>query len=592
MEKVKKYIIDDKELMKEWDWKKNNELGYYPNEIMPGTHKKVFWKCAKCGYNWQATPHDRTRKNGRATGCPQCKRKKLSKDHLTPITGINDLETCYPEIAKEWNYSKNVNLLPSQVLKGSATVVWWKCSKCGKEWRTAVHNRTGKNSKTGCPDCSAKRTGDINARPIKGENDLETLYPNILKEWNYEKNINLPSTYMAKSNKKVWWKCQYGHEWEASIVNRVKGRNCPICLKEYKVSFPEKAIYYYIKKNYPNSIENYRNELLHNKEIDIFIPSLNIGIEYDGKRWHKDIRKDLKKDKLCKELGIELIRVRETGLPKLNSTSVIFEINPSKDNYSELEKCILEILRFINGSNIEVDIEKDNERILELMHLSRKKDSLLELMPEIVNMWDYEKNGNLTPDMFTKGSEKTIWMICTECGKSYCSKAKDIYKKHTTKCIECSYYRLIKGVNDFRTKYPNLAKEYDYEKNEKRFEDLNLGERKNKFYWKCSKCGYEWRASIDSRINSKYCPRCASAVGAKTRSLNKIKKEGSLATNFPDIAKEWHPAKNGDLKPEEMTCGNKKVVWWKCSRCGNEWENSVALRTKGFGRCKKCNGKK
>ena len=147
-------------------------------------------------------------------------------------------------------------------------------------------------------------------------------------------------------------------------------------------------------------------------------------------------------------------------------------------------------------------------------------------------------------------------------------------------------------MNDFKTKYPKLAKEWNLEKNQVLLEDLKLNQVHEKFYWKCSVCGFEWRASIYSRKNSTYCPRCASAVGAKTRSLNRIKKEGSLATNFPNIAKEWHPTKNGDLSPEEMTCGNKKIVWWKCSICGNEWKNSVALRTKGFGRCKKCNGKK
>jgi len=61
-----------------------------------------------------------------------------------------------------------------------------------------------------------------------------------------------------------------------------------------------------------------------------------------------------------------------------------------------------------------------------------------------------------------------------------------------------------------------------------------------------------------------------------------------LATNYPELAKEWHPIKNGDLKPEKMTCKNKTIVWWKCSICGNEWQSSIALRTQGFGRCKKC----
>ena len=158
-QKVRKGINDFAtlcpDLLKEWDWDKNSESGFFPDEIMPGTKKKIFWKCKECGFMWQAAVKDRTKKNGRATGCPQCKRKKLSEYHLTPVVGINDLESCYPEIAKEWNYDKNINLLPSQVLKGSATVVWWKCYICGNEWKTSVHSRTGRNPQTGCPSCSA-----------------------------------------------------------------------------------------------------------------------------------------------------------------------------------------------------------------------------------------------------------------------------------------------------------------------------------------------------------------------------------------------------------------------------------------------------
>ena len=212
-------------------------------------------------------------------------------------------------------------------------------------------------------------------------------------------------------------------------------------------------------------------------------------------------------------------------------------------------------------------------------------------MPEIINMWDYDKNGNLTPEMFSIGSEKYIWLKCSNCGKSYRAKVYNVYKKKTTRCVECARLELVKGINDFKTVYPNLAKEYDYEKNGIRFEDLNIGERRNLFWWKCSKCGYEWKTSIYSRIHSDNCPMCAASVGVKTRILNRIKKEGSLASNFPELAKEWHPTKNGDLIPEETTCKNKRVVWWKCSKCGNEWQSAISLRTRGYGRCKKCKKK-
>ena len=217
------------------------------------------------------------------------------------------------------------------------------------------------------------------------------MYPKLLEEWDYERNENLPESYLAKSNKKVYWKCKYGHQWEASIVNRVKGRNCPICKKEYKVSYPEKAIFYYISQNFKDTIENFKLENNDGKELDIYIPSIKTAIEYDGFLWHKNIKRDIDKDKICDELGIKLIRVREKGLPELKSSAIIFEVLPSKDNIEDLERCIRDILNYLNCENKNIKLERDNDKILDLMQLSRKKNSLLELMPEIVNMWDKEK---------------------------------------------------------------------------------------------------------------------------------------------------------------------------------------------------------
>ena len=70
---------------------------------------------------------------------------------------------------------------------------------------------------------------------LKGYNDLETLNPTLAKEWNYEKNSGLkPEDVMPNSSKKVWWKCQNGHEWQATINNRSNGRGCPKCYIERK----------------------------------------------------------------------------------------------------------------------------------------------------------------------------------------------------------------------------------------------------------------------------------------------------------------------------------------------------------------------
>ncbi len=60
--------------------------------------------------------------------------------------------------------------------------------------------------------------------------NLSKLYPILAKEWHLLKNKDLtPFMVAPASNKKVWWKCDQGHEWEAIICNRKRGSGCPYC---------------------------------------------------------------------------------------------------------------------------------------------------------------------------------------------------------------------------------------------------------------------------------------------------------------------------------------------------------------------------
>ena len=82
---------------------------------------------------------------------------------------------------------------------------------------------------------------------------------------------------------KFWWKCEKGHEWQSSIPARIRNdklyNRCPICSSYLRTSIPEKIIFYYVHKKFSKTIANYKPEWLKPKEIDIFIPELNVGIE-------------------------------------------------------------------------------------------------------------------------------------------------------------------------------------------------------------------------------------------------------------------------------------------------------------------------
>jgi len=140
---------------------------------------------------------------------------------------------------------------------------------------------------------------------------LQTLNLELAKEWHPTKNEDLlPSGVTAGTHKKVWWRCKKGHEWHASIAKRNKGNGCPVCSQGNQTSFPEQAFYYYLRSVFSDTLSRYKYS---NKwEIDVFVPSLKFGIEYDGLYYHKERKNlDTKKDKYFISYGICLLRVKE-----------------------------------------------------------------------------------------------------------------------------------------------------------------------------------------------------------------------------------------------------------------------------------------
>lgn len=208
-------IIDNMNLMAEWDEEKNNSAGLFPYELTIGSNKKVWWMC-KQGHEWQAVVSSRVTGGD---GCPYCAGQRV-------VAGDNDLVTTNPEIASEWCYVKNGNSMPADFSAGSGKKIWWECASCNRVYQAAIYDRT--NGK-GCPYCAGQRVAP-------GLNDLESQNPRLAAEWNFEKNGDLlPSMVSHCSGEKVWWKCSRNHEWQAIVANRAKGRNCPYCANRRKV---------------------------------------------------------------------------------------------------------------------------------------------------------------------------------------------------------------------------------------------------------------------------------------------------------------------------------------------------------------------
>ncbi|HEY3931313.1 MAG TPA: zinc-ribbon domain-containing protein, partial [Verrucomicrobiae bacterium] len=122
-----------------WHKKKNGSLTLF--DVIPNSHKKVWWICPE-GHEFQRATADRIR----AKFCPICTNKEVHPS--------NCLAKVCPDLAREWHPSKNAKLTPHDVVAGSSRKIWWKCKKCHNEWRATPENRKyGK----GCPVCGIKR---------------------------------------------------------------------------------------------------------------------------------------------------------------------------------------------------------------------------------------------------------------------------------------------------------------------------------------------------------------------------------------------------------------------------------------------------
>jgi len=124
-------------------------------------------------------------------------------------------------LLEQWDKEKNYPLTPQDVSYGSRKEIWWRCEQ-GHKWRASIRSRVIQHA--GCPYCTGKKV-------VSGENDLAAMYPEIAAQWIPEKNAPLtPENTSPNSNRRVWWRCELGHEWQTIVAHRTNSHSgCPYC---------------------------------------------------------------------------------------------------------------------------------------------------------------------------------------------------------------------------------------------------------------------------------------------------------------------------------------------------------------------------
>ena len=581
---------NDTNFLAEFDVIKN--LPIKPNNVTSGSHKKVWFLCKK-GHSYAMAPAEKSR----GQGCPYCVGKRV-------LAGFNDLNTTHSKIAHYWDYDLNFDVTPDMVSSGSQKKYWFKCPQCGKSYQMTLNSRCKVKDIPLCYSCSKKR-GSLKKikEMISTGHTLKNNYPDIAKEWHPSKNgFFTPNNVTPSSGRKVWWLCPVcGTEWQQTIHTRTKGEGCPHCGHAYQTSEPEQIIFYYIKKVFPDSINSYKSEFLGRKEIDIYIPSIKTGIEYDGAFWHKNKTvSDTEKALILKENGIYFIRLYEETLSSVGQADYLIRTTDYYSNPYGLNAAIKELFNHLNKQfglkiNIMIDVKQDYQKIVDLFTQKKRNRSFALVRPDLINEWHPTKNGLLTPYNTVASSHKNIWWICNKCRNEWETKPASRYSLiRGTGCPVCAQDKvntamkkrnLITGKTDLATVCTEMANEWDYEKNATLPSQYTI-KSNQRVWWKC-KLGHEWEATIASRTKSdghiSQCPYCSNRYV--------LAGYNDLATTHPSLALQWNQDKNKNLSPQLVSSGSNKKVWWICNKCGNEWEATISHRVNGRG-CPICANKR
>ena len=428
------------DLLQEWDYEKNSSLGFFPDKVGRAGKDKVWWICSR-GHLYDAVIANRTRRND---GCPYCSGHRL-------LVGFNDLKTVLPEMCKEWDYEKNQEAhdfdvlngvknprpaQPSELLWGSRTKVFWKCSE-GHEFYISPSGRkvniSGEYSK--CNKCANSDRTIQRRKTVSQKRNLGVLVPQSVDEWINSEHGLSPFDVSCYSAEIVTWKCKKGHVFQKPVNERVAFlngrfilRQCGECSRYHRTSIAEQICYFYIKSVFPDAINTYKSS---GYELDIYIPSIRTAVEFDGSYAHRNrLERDNAKDKMAVEDDIALYRFRPEALPDTNFASRITISETNEGVIAGLRK----LFKLLDVDSPIMDVEKDYDQIIELFH---ERIGLTVAETDLIQEWDYTNNSIDPRYLSAKESHIQAWWICPECHNSYKSYPYNRYVRHT-KCPNCS----------------------------------------------------------------------------------------------------------------------------------------------------------
>lgn len=329
-----------------------------------------------------------------------------------------------------------------------------------------------KNADRICPSC------------YKVKNSIFLKFPDLLKDWDYNKNKISPNLITKGCGKKIFWKCHRCQlDFQCLVGHKIKLHNgCPGCTIKTS-SRIERIIYYFIKQIFGHKsvkhngrLKNKNNKVCYDMLITNIQP--NIIIEYDGSQYHKNkIQYDLNKITRIHNMNLHCIRIREYPLTQLQPIDIEYKFvdyNNIKFD-AHITELIHNILIMIqNNFTLTPTVQKKVT-----FGLSQKFSfsaipknfflypllgtSMMDFHPELVKHWDLTNN-ILTLKQVSKSDGVRRWWICESCGTSFKSCCKPIIKKLKVKqSLQCrTCLQLSKPIKLKKVKLPFINKNIHY----------------------------------------------------------------------------------------------------------------------------------
>ena len=463
-----------------------------PLEQYKGGHVNILCRCKICKHEWMVRPSNLL--SGK--GCPLC---AIKRNTLRQTKSQVDF---LAELAQN-----NLTVDALGQYQNAKTKLLFRCKKCAYEW-SARPDHVLKGH--GCPLCggSMRKDNDTFLAQLAEINPMiEPLEP------------------YTNAREKILCRCNHcKNEWAATPDKLLQGNGCPNCDKRNKTSFPEQAIYFYLRKVYPDALGRYC--LPNSKmEIDIFIPSINVGVEYDGVYWHESkVDREVQKYQKCQEHDITLYRMREsTKIIDGIADAIIIRHRPY--NFETLDSA-LEDLFDLMGVQISVNTFEDSASIREQFYTELASNSLASLYPTVAEEWHAEKNGAITSSMVSYGSNVQYWWKCSTCRREWLAAVADrtVGGKGCPQCARNKLSQLFKMKNEdfierLRLANPNLEPLEEYKTSH---ESILI---------QCKVCGHEWLAAPANILRGRDCPKCShkrrvAKISATKREYYKRLREG------------------------------------------------------------------